>query len=98
MDIRIGDILRMKKGHPCGGNEWDVLRVGMDFRLRCRKCGHTIMVPRKTAEKNLRFLQRDGVTYKLPDLMKPKSVAPTSQEGEPQSGPAAVEGAETTGQ
>ena len=68
MDIRLGDILRMKKGHPCGGNEWDVLRIGMDFRLQCRKCGRMIMVPRKLAEKNLRLLMRDGVSYKPAEL------------------------------
>ncbi|MBR6020149.1 MAG: DUF951 domain-containing protein [Lachnospiraceae bacterium] len=68
MDIRLGDILRMKKGHPCGGNEWDVLRIGMDFRLQCRKCGRMIMVPRKLAEKNLRLLTRDGVSYKPAEL------------------------------
>lgn len=73
MDIRLGDILRMKKGHPCGGNEWDVLRIGMDFRLQCRKCGRMIMVPRKLAEKNLRLLTRDGVSYKPAELsVKPQ--------------------------
>ncbi len=71
MDIRLGDVLRMKKGHPCGGNEWEVLRVGMDFRLKCVKCGHTIMIPRKLAEKNLRLLTRDGVSLKPQDLVKP---------------------------
>jgi len=68
MDIRLGDVLRLKKGHPCGGNEWEVHRVGMDFRLQCRKCGRMIMVPRKQAEKNLRLLVRDGVSYKPMDL------------------------------
>lgn len=68
MDIRLGDVLRMKKGHPCGGNEWLVLRVGMDFRLQCKKCDRMIMIPRKLAEKNLRQLTRDGVTLKPADL------------------------------
>lgn len=70
MDIRLDDILKMKKGHPCGGNEWDVLRVGMDFRLRCRKCGHTVMIPRKQAEKNIRAVVRGGETLKPMDLQK----------------------------
>lgn len=58
MDVRLQDILVMKKEHPCGSKEWLVLRTGMDFRLRCRGCGHEIMVPRYKAEKNIRQILR----------------------------------------
>ena len=56
MNINIGDRLIMKKPHPCGsGNrEFLVLRVGMDFKLRCLSCGHEMMIPRLKAEKNIR--------------------------------------------
>ncbi|MBQ6025193.1 MAG: DUF951 domain-containing protein [Lachnospiraceae bacterium] len=54
MDIHIGDKLKMKKAHPCGAFEWEVLRVGIDFRLKCTGCGHMIMIPRKQAEKNVK--------------------------------------------
>ena len=54
MDIRLHDILVMKKPHPCGEKQWLVLRIGADFRLRCTGCGHEIMVPRYKAEKNIR--------------------------------------------
>ena len=54
MDIRLGDILHMKKAHPCGEKRWLVLRTGADFRLRCLGCGHEIMVARLKAEKNIR--------------------------------------------
>lgn len=54
MDIRIGDILTMKKAHPCGENRWMVTRVGADFKLKCLKCGHEVMTPRFKAEKNIR--------------------------------------------
>ena len=60
MDIRVGDLVRLKKPHPCGSSEWEVLRVGMDFRLKCRGCGHLILVPRRLVEKNLRGWTRDG--------------------------------------
>ena len=60
MDIRVGDLVRLKKPHPCGSSEWEVLRVGMDFRLKCRGCGHLILVPRRLVEKNLRGWMRDG--------------------------------------
>lgn len=56
MDIHIGDKLKMKKPHPCGSQEWEVLRVGIDFRLKCCECGHLIMIPRKQAEKNVKLI------------------------------------------
>ena len=58
MDVRLGDILEMKKPHPCGNKEWLVLRVGMDFRLRCQGCGHEVMLPRSKAEKNIKKILR----------------------------------------
>lgn len=61
MDIQVGDILKMKKQHPCGSLEWEVLRIGADFRLKCAGCGHQIMIPRVKAEKNVRGVVRpDG--------------------------------------
>ncbi len=54
MNIEIGDILLMKKPHPCGSKEWLVKRSGMDFRLVCQGCGHEIMIPRSKAEKNVK--------------------------------------------
>ena len=43
MDVQVGDILVMKKEHPCGTKQWLVLRSGMDFRLRCTGCGHELL-------------------------------------------------------
>lgn len=60
MDIRLHDILTMKKAHPCGSNRWEVLRVGMDFRMKCLGCGHEIMIERRKAEKGLRSIEREG--------------------------------------
>ena len=54
MDVRVGDVLRMKKAHPCGGFTWVVLRSGMDFRLRCERCGREVLVPRAKAAKGIR--------------------------------------------
>ena len=54
MDVRVGDILTMKKKHPCGAAEFDVLRSGMDFKLKCVGCGREFMIPRTKAEKNVR--------------------------------------------
>lgn len=54
MDVRLHDLLTMKKPHPCGAKEMLVLRTGMDFRLRCTGCGREFMVPRHKIEKNIR--------------------------------------------
>ena len=60
MDIQVGDVLKMKKQHPCGSSEWEVLRIGADFRLKCKGCGHQIMIPRPKAEKSVRAVKRPG--------------------------------------
>lgn len=60
MDVQIGDILTMKKPHPCGSKQWKVLRTGMDFKLKCMGCGHEVMLPRAKAEKNIRVIEREG--------------------------------------
>ena len=60
MDIRLNDVLEMKKTHPCGEKRWQVLRTGMDFRLRCTGCGHELMIPRSKAEKSIRQILRGG--------------------------------------
>ncbi len=62
MDVRLGDVLEMKKPHPCGSREWKVLRTGMDFRLKCLGCGHEILTPRSKAEKNIRKIRREDET------------------------------------
>lgn len=54
MDIKVGDKLIMKKPHPCGQNTFTVLRIGMDFKLRCMGCGHEIMAPRSKIEKRIK--------------------------------------------
>ena len=59
MDIKVGDVLQMKKPHPCDCYMFNVLRVGMDFRLECQKCGHKIMIPRAKAEKNIKKVIRN---------------------------------------
>ena len=54
MDIHVGDTIVTKKSHPCGANSFSVLRVGMDFRIRCNGCGHEVMLPRAKIEKNIK--------------------------------------------
>ena len=54
MDVRVGDVLELKKDHPCGSRRWEVLRVGMDIRLRCTGCGHEVLAPRRKVEKSIK--------------------------------------------
>ena len=58
VDIQVGDIVKLKKQHPCGSHEWEVLRIGADFRLKCAGCGHQIMIARRQVEKNVREVVR----------------------------------------
>ena len=56
LQLKIHDILELKKAHPCGSQEWLVLRIGMDFKMRCQGCGHEVMLPRSKVEKSIRKL------------------------------------------
>ena len=58
MDYQVGDIVKLKKPPPGGSREWEILRVGADFRLKCEGCGHQVMVSRKLVEKNARGLRK----------------------------------------
>ena len=58
MDVRVGDKILVKKPHPCGANLFDVLRVGMDFKIRCNGCGREVMLPRLKCEKNIKKVLR----------------------------------------
>lgn len=59
MDVRVGDKLLMKKPHPCGSNQFAVLRIGADFRIRCVGCGREVMLERVKVEKNIKKIIRD---------------------------------------
>lgn len=64
MDIHVGDRLELKKTHPCGSKRWEVLRIGMDFKLKCEGCGHQLMIPRAKAEKSIKQVFRGGEVVK----------------------------------
>ncbi|MDF2540926.1 MAG: hypothetical protein K0S47_644 [Herbinix sp.] len=55
MELKVGEVIKLKKQHPCGSSEWEILRVGMDFRLKCMGCGHQVMLPRKQVEKSIKL-------------------------------------------
>ena len=52
----IGDIVKMRKVHPCGGTEWEIMRVGIDFRIKCLTCERVVMLPRPKFEKAVKSI------------------------------------------
>lgn len=54
MKFYLGDVVRMRKPHPCGDDRWEVMRTGMDFRIRCLGCGRVVLLPRKRFEKGVK--------------------------------------------
>ena len=70
-NYEVGDIVTLKKPHPCGSKEWEILRVGADFRLKCMGCGHQIMTARKLVEKNTKRFEekglKSGILYDIVD-------------------------------
>ncbi len=60
MDLRLRDRVELKKPHPCGSRQWEILRVGMDIKLRCLGCGHELMLPRSKAEKSIKKVLSRG--------------------------------------
>ena len=58
MHYEIGDIVKLKKKHPCGSFEWEILRTGADFRLKCTGCGHQVMMERKIVEKSTKEIRK----------------------------------------
>ncbi len=73
MNLSVGDIVKMKKQHPCGSREWELLRVGMDLKMKCMGCGHQVMLARSQAEKNIRVvvpIQVEGISQRFPAAEK----------------------------
>ena len=60
MDVKVGDTLYMKKKHPCGADTFTVLRIGMDFKIRCDGCSHEIMAPRVKIERKIKKIVRNS--------------------------------------
>lgn len=56
--LQVGDVIQLRKSHPCGGDMWEVLRTGIDIRIRCLKCGRVLLLPRTKLVKSIRSLVR----------------------------------------
>jgi hypothetical protein len=59
LDLNIGDIVQMRKSHPCGGDSWRIVRLGAEIGIRCLTCNHKVLLPRSTFERRVKkFLER----------------------------------------
>ena len=58
-DVQVGDVVRLRKPHPCGGYDWQVVRIGADIGLKCQTCDHRVLLTRREFEKRVKtFVQR----------------------------------------
>ncbi len=64
LDLRIDDVLTLKKPHACGANAWRVYRVGADIGLRCEGCSRSVLLPRSKVERRVRLIQRGEERFK----------------------------------
>ena len=62
MDLKLHQLVELKKAHPCGSRNWEVLRVGMDVKLRCQGCDHEVMAPRRKIEKSIKRILSEEET------------------------------------
>ena len=60
MEYKIGDVVTTKKTHPCGGNRWEIVRVGADFKLKCLTCGRVVMLDSESAKKAIKSIVKNG--------------------------------------
>ncbi len=56
IDFQIGDIVRLRKPHPCGGYDWEIVRLGADIGLKCQTCQHRVLLTRRELEKRLKTI------------------------------------------
>lgn len=59
-DFTLGDIIETKKQHPCGSNEWEITRMGVDFKIKCKKCDHVVMLPRDKFLKSVKNIKQSA--------------------------------------
>ncbi|MEE2656538.1 MAG: DUF951 domain-containing protein [Chloroflexota bacterium] len=60
VDLHLGDVLTLKKKHPCGGSQWEIVRVGMDVGIVCRACNRRVTLVRSELERRIKFIETDG--------------------------------------
>ncbi|MGD0121374.1 MAG: DUF951 domain-containing protein [Candidatus Limnocylindrales bacterium] len=83
VEFRLGDIVDLRKAHPCGGREWLIDRLGADIGMRCRTCGRHVLIERRAIERRLaRFVERGDLAMSLAVAPRPRDAAEDTTEGE----------------
>ena len=73
MPFAVGDVVRLKKPHPCGGFDWSVVRLGADIGVKCQSCGRRVLLPRRDLERRMRlFVTRASATDQASDTAAPQ--------------------------
>lgn len=67
MEIELGDVVRLRKKHPCGGDEWQVVKLGVDIRIKCLKCHRQVLLERETFERRVKTLVSRGHSARKTD-------------------------------
>lgn len=77
----VGDVVKLKKAHPCGGFTWTVVRLGADIGVKCQTCGRRVLLPRRDLERRVKtFVTQAGDTENPPGAGEPISVPPSANE------------------
>ena len=63
LDIRIGDLVILKKDHPCGNSQWEIMRIGMDIRIRCFGCGRRVLMVRRELERQIKSITKKPTSF-----------------------------------
>lgn len=63
MDLNVGDIIQTRKQHPCGNNRFEIMRTGMDFRIKCLECSKQIWISRPKLEKRIKKIEKNEGWY-----------------------------------
>jgi hypothetical protein len=80
----VGDVVRLKKPHPCGGFDWRVVRLGADIGIKCQSCGRRVLLPRRDLERRMRvFVDRRSATDQAPEDVNPLATAMVTRESGP---------------
>jgi len=80
----VGDVVRLKKPHPCGGFDWRVVRLGADIGIKCQSCGRRVLLPRRDLERRMRvFVDRGSATDQAPKDVNPLATAMVTRESGP---------------
>lgn len=80
----VGDVVRLKKPHPCGGFDWRVVRLGADIGIKCQTCGRRVLLPRRDLERRMRvFVDRRSATDQAPEDVNPLTTAIATRETGP---------------